>query len=114
MRIRRGDIVRVDLNPTKGREIKKKRPAVVIQNNTGNKHSPLTIVAPVTGGQSEQYPVDVYVGDANGDLDKDSIVKLDQIRTVSVSKRISKKYGSLSTKRMREVDKAIKISLGLI
>jgi mRNA interferase MazF len=114
MNIRRGDILKVDLNPTKGSEIKKERPAVVIQNDMGNKHSPLTIVAPMTEGKNEEYPVDVYVGDANGDLDKDSVVKLDQIRTVSVSKRVIKKYGSLSASRMRKVDKATKISLGLI
>lgn len=114
MKIRRSDIVDVDLDPTKGSEIKKERPAIVIQNDKGNRFSPLTIVAPVTGGDTENYPVDVYIGNANGDLEKDSIVKLDQIRAVSISERITRKRGSLSSVRMRKVDKAIKISLGLI
>ena len=113
MKVQRGDLVVVDLSPTKGREIRKKRPATVIQNDIGNKHSSLTIVAPTSSGDEERYPVEVHVGTANGDLDCESLVKLDQIRCVSVPERIEQKIGKLSPQRMRRVDKAIKISLGL-
>ena len=86
MRVRRGDVVSVDLggpndDDTRGGEIYKTRPAVVIQNDVGNEHSVTTIVAPISGGRTN-YPFHVNLPGSMDELDKDSHVQLDQIRTV--------------------------------
>ncbi len=113
MKVRRGDIVLVDLDPVKGSEQGKTRPAVVIQNNVGNKHSPTTIVAPLTSSYRKVYPVNVEVESGENGLEKDSIILLNQIVTVDIESRILKKLGKLPTERMEKVDNAIEISLGL-
>ncbi|KXB05512.1 hypothetical protein AKJ49_00635 [candidate division MSBL1 archaeon SCGC-AAA382A03] len=113
MKVRRGDIVLVDLDPVKGSEQGKTRPAVVIQNNVGNKHSPTTIVAPLTSSYRKVYPVNVEVESGENGLVKDSIILLNQIVTVDIESRVLKKLGKLSPERMKKVDSAIKISLAL-
>jgi len=113
LEIKRGDIVLVDLDPTKGSEQGKTRPALVIQNDIGNKYSPTTIVAPLTSSYGKVYPVNVEIKAGEAGLKKDSVVLLNQIVTVDIKARIMKKVGKLSEDKMREVDKAIEISLGL-
>lgn len=110
----RGDIVRVRLDPTEGVEIGKSRPCLVIQNDLGNQASPSTIVAPVTDGTHKQkvYPFQVSVPANEGGLSKDSVILCEQIRTID-KRRIFERLGSLSPSRMREVDLALKRSLGL-
>ena len=112
MSVSRGDIVLVNLDPTKGSEIKKTRPAVVIQNDTGNQYSPTTIIAPMTTTLS-QYPFVVILRASDEDVDKDSAVQLDQIRTVDIEKRIERTFGQVSDEKMAEIDAALKVSLGL-
>lgn len=114
-RIRRGDVCLVSFDPTVGREIRKTRPALVIQNDIGNQYSPLTIVAAITSQVSAQpFPVEVVVepSNANG-LSKPSAIRLDQIRTID-ARRILKHLGSVDAATMRGVDDAIRISLGLV
>lgn len=111
--MRRGDIVLVDLDPTKGSEQGKTRPAVVIQNDTGNKYSPTTIVAPMTSSYKKVYPINVEVRSEETDVEKDSVILLNQIVTVDTEARIIKKFGTLSQKKMEEVNDALKLSLGL-
>ena len=114
-RLRRGDVCLVSFDPTVGREIRKTRPALVIQNDIGNQYSPLTIVAAVTSQLSPQpFPVEVVVepSNANG-LSKPSAIRLDQIRTID-GRRILKHLGSVDGATMRSVDDAIRISLGLV
>lgn len=113
MKIRRGDIVLVDLTPSKGSEQDKTRPAVIIQNDVGNEHSLTTIIAPLTSSYEEPYPTDVELTADETCVDADSVAQLNQIRTVSIKHRINEKLGSLSDTKMRKVDKAIRISLGL-
>lgn len=115
--LRRGDIVRVDLggpddDDTRGSEIFKVRPAVVIQNNLGNQHSDTTIVAPITGGQSD-YPFHSNLQASTPGLSKPSHVALDQIRTVDIEERIIDTLGSVTDHDLYRIDQAIKISLGL-
>ncbi len=110
--VRRGDVVIVRLDPAEGHEMKKIRPAVVVQNDIGNRNSSTTIVAPVTGTYHE-YPFEVFVEADGSPLEKDSSIRLDQIRTVSVSKRIHSVAGSLDGPTMGEVDEALQLSLGL-
>ena len=109
---RRGDVVIVRLDPAEGHEMKKTGLAVVVQNDIGNRNSSTTIVAPVTGTYRE-YPFEVFVGADGSPLEKDSSVRLDQIRTVSVPERIHSVVGSLDGPTTAEVDEALTLSLGL-
>jgi mRNA interferase MazF len=113
--IRRGEVYLVSFDPTVGHEIKKTRPALVIQNDVGNRHSPLTIVAAITSKVSDvSYPVEVIVSPsvANG-LETLSAIRLDQIRTVD-KQRLIKRLGAVERSIMQKVDEAIRISLGLL
>ncbi len=114
MDIRRGEIYLVDFGQTVGSEIRKTRPAVIIQNDVGNRYSPLTIVAPVTSRKlgQKKYPTEVWIDANESGLDRDSKVLLNQIRTVDRA-RVSRRLGALSPDKMREVDEAIRISLGI-
>ena len=107
---RRGDIYLIDFDPTLGAEIKKMRPAVVIQNNIGNQYSPITIVAAITSKFSEPpYPTEVVVEPAESGLPLCSAVVLNQIRSVD-----RQRLGHAGAATMDRVDKAIQISLGLL
>lgn len=110
--VRRGDVVIVRFDPAEGYEMKKTRPAVVIQNDIGNRNSRTTIVAPATGTH-RGYPFEVLVEAEGSPFEKDSSVRLDQIRVVSIEKRIHSVVGSLGAPTMAQVDEALKLSLGL-
>src|SRR6056297_3234463 len=110
--IRRGDVVIVRLDPAEGHEMKKTRPAVVVQNDIGNENSSTTIVAPATGTYSG-YPFEVLVESDESPFEKDSSVRLDQIRVVSIENRIHSVVGNLDEGTMTQVDEALTLSLGL-
>lgn len=113
--IHRGEIWLVSFDPTVGHEIKKTRPALMIQNDVGNRYSPLTIVAAITSSLSPvPYPVEVQISPAaaNG-LDVRSAIRLDQIRTVD-RRRLLRRLGVAGAATMGRVDEAIRISLGLV
>ena len=118
MNISRGDIVEVDLggptdDDTRGREIYKKRPAVVIQNDIGNQHSSTTIVAPISSGTTN-FPFQVNLPASVPGLQNASYVMLDQIRTVDIQARITQRLGHVNDQqKMHEIDDAIRISLDL-
>ena len=112
---RRGEIYLVEFDPARGHEIRKTRPALVIQNDIGNRESQVTIVAAITSKLSQvPFPVDVRVPPtkANG-LSVESAILLGQIRSVT-RERLVKRLGTLDPGAMRKVDQAIKISLGLV
>ena len=112
---RRGDIYLVEFDPARGHEIQKTRPALIIQNDIGNRHSPVTIVAAITSKLSlTPYPVEVVVKPAkdNG-LTLTSAIQLGQIRSVD-RQRLVKRLGVVDPASMRKVDDALKISLGLV
>ncbi len=110
---RRGDIWTVDLEPAVGSEQGKARPALIIQNDIGNQYSPVLIVAAITSGERARYDVQVEVKATDGGLHHDSLVLLNQIRTID-KRRVGRYCGRLSTETMQQVDEAIKISLGLV
>ncbi len=113
MRIRRGDIILVKLDPVVGSEQGKTRPAIVIQNNIGNEYSPITIVAPITSKIfSKRFPTNVELSPTNSPLKEPGTILLNQIRTIDRT-RIIKNYGKLSAGKMKETDEAIKSSLAL-
>ena len=111
---RRGEIYLAALDPALGNEIKKTRPALVIQNDVTNQYGMTTIVAAITSKvSSPPYPNEVLIQPATTGLQVLSTVRLDQIRTVD-RKRLIKKLGKANEDVMRKVDQAISISLGLV
>ncbi len=113
MDIQRGDIVLVNLDPVIGSEQGKTRPALVIQNDIGNKYSPTTIVAPITSKIfSKEFSTNVQILPQDSGLEYESTILLNQIRTLDKS-RIIKKLGSISDQVIKKVDLAIKISLNV-
>jgi mRNA interferase MazF len=111
----RGEIYLVAFDPTIGHEIQKTRPALVIQNDVSNEHSPITIVAAITSQfRTPPHPREVPISTgAKTGLSKPSAVILNQIRSIDQT-RLQKRMGSLYPPTMRRVDEAIKISLGLV
>lgn len=115
MRIRRGDIVIVDLNPTEGSEQRGTRPCLVVQNDIGNEHAPTTIIVPFTTSIGEQlYPFEVLVSAEECALREDSVAICSQIRTISIEHRIVENIGEIPAERMADVDTALEYSIGLI
>ena len=111
---RRGEIFLTALDPALGHEIKKTRPALVIQNDITNRFGMTTIVAAITSKVSvPPYPNEVVIQPSTFGLEVVSTVRLDQIRTVD-RKRLLKRLGQANEDVMRKVDEAISISLGLI
>lgn len=104
----------VSFDPALGHEIKKTRPAVVLQNDIGNEFSSTTIVAAVTSKVSARpYPVEAILGPGRSGLRVPSTVRLDQIRTIDRG-RLIKRLGIADSEEMEEIEQAIQISLGLI
>ena len=112
--VKRGDIWLVNLDPTIGHEIKKSRHAVIIQNDLGNRYSPITIVAPITSQDIEKtYPIEVILDKEGSGLEKISKVLLNQIRAID-KRRLIKKLGRVDIETMAKINNSIKISLGLV
>lgn len=112
--VKRGEIYLVNFDPTIGSEIQKTRPALILQNNIANRFSPITIVAAITSKfDFPLYPTEVFITSAESGLPSDSVVVLNQIRSVDKS-RLIKRRGELTDITMEKIDQAIKISLGLI
>ncbi|WP_291322550.1 type II toxin-antitoxin system PemK/MazF family toxin [Desulfonatronospira sp.] len=109
---KRGAIYLVNWNPGRGSEQTGKRPALVIQNDIGNRYSPTTIVAPCSTAVVKTYPFIVRVKAGESGLDKDNAINLAQIMTVDKT-RLEVKLGELPAKKMLEVDQALKNSLGI-
>ncbi|RIK36545.1 MAG: PemK family transcriptional regulator [Chloroflexi bacterium] len=113
LQIRRGDIFTVDLEPVRGSEQGKVWPALVIQNDIGNRYSPTVIVAAITSGSHTRFDVNVLVKAPEGGLSNDSLILLNQIRTVDRA-RLGRYWGHVSPQTLAAVDEALKISLGLV
>ena len=111
---RRGVVFLVTFDPTLGAEIRKTRPALIIQNDVANRYSPITIVAAITSQVDEPlYPTEVPVRHPEGGLTADSVILLNQIRSVD-KHRLSKRLGRVTPETMRKVDHALLVSLGLV
>ncbi|MGL5942552.1 MAG: type II toxin-antitoxin system PemK/MazF family toxin [Waterburya sp.] len=110
MKIRRGDIVWVNLDPTVGDEVAKTRPCLVIQNDLGNRHSKKTIIAPFLKVKNYPFVVNVKPTSKNG-LDKERGLDLSHIRSVSIQ-RINDKLGEIEPKYWSEICQAILVQLG--
>lgn len=111
---RRGEVWLVAFDPTVGREIKKTRPAVILQNNIGNRTSGITIVAAISSKFIDPVrPIEVLVHAPEGGLAIDSIVLLNHVRSID-KKRLIKRLGKLSDSTITAIDHALLISFSLI
>ncbi|CAB1060878.1 hypothetical protein D1BOALGB6SA_5645 [Olavius sp. associated proteobacterium Delta 1] len=108
---RRGEVWLVNWKPARGSEQAGRRPALVIQNDIGNEKAPTTIVAAISSSV-KVYPMNVQINPPEGGLDRPSIIKTNQILTIS-KERLEKRLGRLSRGSIDEVDGAIKLSLAL-
>jgi mRNA interferase MazF len=113
-KVTRGTVVIVNLDPVVGHEISKSRPCVVIQNDIGNAVSHCTIVAAITGAEHHLKPLPFFalIPKGEGGVTKDSYVVTNQLRTVD-EKRFITICGKLSKDVMKDVDRALRVSLFL-
>ena len=112
--IKRGEIFWVDLEPSIGSEIRKRRPCIIIQNDVGNRHSSTTIIAPFTSKmENKNLPVNVYVSKEESGLKEDGLILLGQIKVVDKLRLIKKVGYKLSKENMKIISDAIKISLAI-
>ncbi len=112
MIIKRGELYYADLNPVVGSEQGGFRPVLILQNNVGNKYSPTVIVAAVTSQLSKaKLPTHIELSKELYGLKKDSVILLEQIRTID-KRRLQEKVGVLEPYKMNEVNNAMLISLG--
>ena len=113
MIVKKGDLYFADLGPVIGSEQGGVRPVLVVQNNVGNKYSPTIIVAAVTSQKHKaQLPTHVSIDAAGNGLSKNSVVLLEQLRTIDKS-RLRERIGTLNQELMPDVNEALGVSLGI-
>ncbi len=113
MIVKKGDLFFADLSPVVGSEQGGVRPVLVVQNDVGNKYSPTIIVAAVTSQTGKaKLPTHVRLNAAQGGLSKDSVVLLEQLRTID-KQRLKERIGTLNERQIPDVEKALSISLGI-
>lgn len=111
--IKRGEVYYADLSPVVGSEQGGVRPVLVIQNNIGNKYSPTIIIAAITSQMNKaKLPTHIEIKAGNYGLVKDSVLLLEQIRTID-RKRMKDKIGRCDANFMKKVNAALAISIGL-
>ena len=114
MTIKRGELYYADLSPVVGSEQGGVRPVLVVQNDVGNKYSPTVIAAAVTSKINKaKLPTHIELPSNTYGLQKDSVILLEQIRTLD-KKRLKERIGELNETTMSRVDNAILISLGFV
>ena len=110
-KIKRGDLVYVNFDPIIGSEQGGPRPAVVIQNDIGNRHAPTVIIAPITS-KTKKSNLPTHVKLTSKYLERNSVALLEQIKTIDKT-RIEDYIGTLADEEMKMIDKALRISLGM-
>ena len=111
--VKRGEIYYADLSPVVGSEQGGVRPVLIVQNDTGNRHSPTVIAAAITSQINKaRLPTHIELSARAFGLSKDSVVLLEQIRTID-KKRLKEKMGKLDDSLMNRVDEALTVSFGL-
>ncbi|MBR1393130.1 MAG: type II toxin-antitoxin system PemK/MazF family toxin [Ruminococcus sp.] len=113
MTVHRGEIYYADLSPVVGSEQGGLRPVLIIQNDVGNKYSPTVIAAAITSRlEKSRMPTHIRVTGSSCGLSRDSIVLLEQIRTLD-KRRLRERMGELDTAAMTAVNSALSVSFGL-
>ena len=111
--MRRGEVYYADLRPVVGSEQGGIRPVLIVQNDIGNRHSPTVICAAITSKMNKaKLPTHIEIRSSQYDMDKDSVVLLEQIRTID-KKRLMDRICHLDESIMRKIDQALRVSLEL-
>ncbi|MBE7010924.1 MAG: type II toxin-antitoxin system PemK/MazF family toxin [Ruminococcaceae bacterium] len=114
MVVKRGDIFYADLSPVVGSEQGGVRPVLVVQNDVGNRFSPTVIIAAITSQINKaKMPTHIEISAEEYGLSKDSVILLEQIRTID-KKRLRERIGHLDEELMKRVNDAMTVSFGLI
>ncbi len=112
--VKRGELYFADLSPVVGSEQGGVRPVLVVQNDIGNKYSPTVIAAAITSKLNKaKLPTHIELSGKEYGLEKDSVILLEQIRTIDKT-RLKEKIGELNSIKMNQVNKAMMISLGVV
>ena len=111
--VKRGDIFYADLSPVVGSEQGGVRPVLIVQNDTGNRHSPTVIAAAITSQMGKAKLPTHYLLQAENGLELPSLVLLEQLRTID-KKRLGAYIGHLEEKHIRKINHALAVSVGLI
>ena len=109
---KRGEIFLVSLDPTVGSEINKTRPALIISNDINNQFSETVTVIPITSSVGKIYPFETFLPSGESGLTKNSKAKCNQIRTID-KKRLLKSFGKVSPEKLKEIENALLIHLGM-
>ena len=113
MTVKRGEIYYADLSPVVGSEQGGVRPVLIVQNDVGNRYSPTVIAAAITSRQDKaRLPTHIYLPSGGWGLSRDSVVLLEQIRTID-KQRLREKMGSLDDSAMNQINHALSVSFGL-
>ena len=113
MEVHRGEVFYADLSPVVGSEQGGIRPVLIVQNEIGNRHSPTVIAAAITSRLDKaRLPTHINIRAADTGLAKDSVVLLEQVRTID-KRRLKERMGALDGQDMGKVDHAISVSFGL-
>ena len=114
MTVKRGDIYYADLSPVVGSEQGGMRPVLIVQNDVGNKYSPTVIAAAITSQKyKNSMPTHISVNAGGCGLQKDSIVLLEQVRTID-KQRLKERMGNLNDSDMNKINHALSVSFGLV
>lgn len=111
--MKRGEIWFADLSPTRGSEIAKYRPVLIVSNDANNRASSTITILPMTSNVARVFPFEVFLGSSEGGLPKDSKIQAQQIRTIAKERLSGSVVGMLNKEKMREVDAAIGLHLGI-
>lgn len=112
--VKRGELYFADLSPVVGSEQGGVRPVLVVQNDIGNKYSPTVIAAAITSKLNKaKLPTHIELSGKEYGLEKDSVILLEQIRTIDKT-RLKEKIGELNSVKMNQVNRAMMISLGVV
>ena len=112
--VKRGDIFYADLSPVVGSEQGGVRPVLIVQNDTGNRHSPTVIAAAITSQTGKaKLPTHIELSAQSCGLQKDSTVLLEQVRTID-KKRLRERMGEITPETMNSINSALSISFGLV
>ena len=111
--VKRGDIYFADLSPVVGSEQGGMRPVLIVQNDTGNRHSPTVIAAAITSRRHKaRLPTHIEFSGRSVGLSRDSVILLEQIRTID-KRRLRERMGKLDERAMTRVNNALAVSVGL-
>ena len=111
--MKRGDIYFAELSPTRGSEIAKRRPVIIVSNDANNRVASTVTVVPVTSNVSKVYPFEVFLPAGDSGLPKDSKAQAQQVRTLAKERLVGSRAGQLAKSKLEILDQALRLHLGL-